>query len=327
MPTRILSISFVVSLILGLISPISTFGQEDEWACGTESDYPLACKLFVPIEEPLKSQIDQLSFSAEYLPSEEAASAHLKDDAEFFATFPKTKVVESGFDFGDEHAWIYVANEDKPDVVFAILMIRVGSVVADWTAIGESFDALEIFDEIYTSMDIDGLGAADNERERTTRLLPKVSDLPEGFELHDEVLLGFPEEQAEGDEELTREELEATIAALEEDVNEEESSPNSTTSTSSSQPLEIGSITSKDAGIGDGSIYVYVEVTNNSDGLYSYVGLEGTCYSASGSVVGTGLGNTANVASGETAVITMIFLKVPGCDNVKVRFDALTGLL
>jgi hypothetical protein len=101
----------------------------------------------------------------------------------------------------------------------------------------------------------------------------------------------------------------------------------SSTSLSSAAPLQILSLTSKDAGIGDGSIYVYVEVINNSSELYSCVGLERTCYSASGGILGTGLGNTANVAPGETVVVTMIFLSVPGCDNVKVRFDALTELV
>jgi hypothetical protein len=104
------------------------------------------------------------------------------------------------------------------------------------------------------------------------------------------------------------------------------SSSESSTSASNGS-LKIGSITTKDAGIGDGTIYVYVEVTNNTSKLYSYVGLDGTCYSASGSILGTGFGNTANVAPGETVVVTMIFLSVPGCDNVKVRFDSLTDLV
>jgi hypothetical protein len=68
-------------------------------------------------------------------------------------------------------------------------------------------------------------------------------------------------------------------------------------------------------------------VTNSTSKLYSYVGLDSTCYRASGGILGTGFGYTANVASGETVVVTMIFLSVPGCDNVKVRFDALPGLV
>lgn len=86
------------------------------------------------------------------------------------------------------------------------------------------------------------------------------------------------------------------------------------------------SITTKDAGIGDGSMYAYVEVKNNTGQLYSYVGLEGTCRDSLGGIVGTGFGNTANVAPRSTVVITMIFLSVSGCDNVEVRPDALTGL-
>jgi hypothetical protein len=96
---------------------------------------------------------------------------------------------------------------------------------------------------------------------------------------------------------------------------------------SSSGNLEILSVTMKDAGIGDGSIYVYVEVTNASGKLYSYVGVEGTCRDASGGILGTGIGNTMNVAAGETVVITMIIMGVPGCTDVDVRFDGLTGMV
>ncbi len=104
--------------------------------------------------------------------------------------------------------------------------------------------------------------------------------------------------------------------------------PNSASrTTASSSDLEILSISMKDAGTGDGTIYVYVEVKNNTGKLYSYVGVDGTCRNASGGIIGTGLGNTMNVSPGETVVITMVIMNVPGCTDVDVRFDALTGMV
>ena len=95
----------------------------------------------------------------------------------------------------------------------------------------------------------------------------------------------------------------------------------------SKPPLEILSIDTKDAGIGDGSAYVYVDVVNHSDKLYSYVGIDATCRNSSGQVVATGLGNTANVASGERTTITVVMLAAQGCTKVSAKFDSLTGLL
>lgn len=94
----------------------------------------------------------------------------------------------------------------------------------------------------------------------------------------------------------------------------------------SKPPLEILDISTKDAGIGDGSSYVYVDIVNYSDKLFSYVGIDATCRNASGGVVATGLGNTMNVAPGETTTITVVMLAAQGCDRVEVKFDSLTGL-
>ncbi len=99
------------------------------------------------------------------------------------------------------------------------------------------------------------------------------------------------------------------------------------TATVVSQPLEILGINSKDAGIGDGSAYVYADIVNHSDELYSYVGLEATCRDVSGQAVATGIGNTMNLAPGETTKITIVIMSAQGCERVHVEFDDLTGLI
>lgn len=63
---------------------------------------------------------------------------------------------------------------------------------------------------------------------------------------------------------------------------------------------------------------------NHTDEVIDYVGLDGMCYDASGIRRGDGLGNTANVAPGETVEITVLFLSTTDCTSVKVQFDGLT---
>jgi hypothetical protein len=89
--------------------------------------------------------------------------------------------------------------------------------------------------------------------------------------------------------------------------------------------LTIEAQSLKSTGTGDGSLYDYVTIKNSGTSFKSYVGLKGVCMNAAGTVVGDGLGNTANVGPGEETVITMIFLNVPDCDHVTIQFDALTN--
>ena len=88
-------------------------------------------------------------------------------------------------------------------------------------------------------------------------------------------------------------------------------------------PLEILSVRSETTGFG--GAYAYVRVTNHTDETINYVGVEGMCYDNSGVRRGDGLGNTTNVAPGETVEITVIFMSSDGCTTVKVQFDDLTG--
>lgn len=99
------------------------------------------------------------------------------------------------------------------------------------------------------------------------------------------------------------------------------------TATIVQKPLEILDISTKDAGIGDGSAYVYVDIVNHSDELFSYVGLEATCRNASGQVVATGIGNTMNLAPGEMTTITVVMMSAQGCERVQVEVDDLTSLI
>ena len=89
--------------------------------------------------------------------------------------------------------------------------------------------------------------------------------------------------------------------------------------------LEIVDISGKDAGIGDGTIYIYVEVVNNTGKSLDYVQVDVGCRDASGSVVGTGIANYLGLAPGESAVLTGIVLEVPDCKTIYGKINPITN--
>lgn len=90
-------------------------------------------------------------------------------------------------------------------------------------------------------------------------------------------------------------------------------------------PLEIIDVTSRDAGIGDGSLYVYIDVRNTTNKTLDYVEVQVICRGSDGRVAATGIGNTLNLGAGQSTVLTAIVLSPPACDSLDVTVDPLTG--
>lgn len=287
--------------------------------CGAQVNYPSACREYLPTSDPRAGEPSLFRFMVTLLPSEDLA--HLQV-LEYGETLPGHPSGYPGFNFGDEQFAFWDEQVAPGDEPHARVAFRIGTTLMVWSVSGVIDEPFDILHDIYERMDLDSQPQAIGAREQLLRFLPDDSGLPAGFALDEEEIRDVPSGTPP---EFSDEELQATIEAYERKL-DETSQPSGPSRASSSGQLEIGSITAKDAGIGNGTIYVYVEVTNNSNSLYPYVGLEGTCRSTSGSVIGTGYGNAANVAAGETAVIPMLFLSVPGCDSVEVGFDALTGV-
>jgi uncharacterized protein (TIGR02588 family) len=118
-------------------------------------------------------------------------------------------------------------------------------------------------------------------------------------------------------------ELETRVAALETRVSSGDAKPipTATRSSQSSSPLSLKIAGQESTGIGDGSFYVYVDVTNNSSTSYQFVFIDGTCRGASGQVVDTMLGSTENLNPGETDTVTLIFLNGRDCEKIEVDID------
>lgn len=91
--------------------------------------------------------------------------------------------------------------------------------------------------------------------------------------------------------------------------------------------LEILDTNTVSAGLGDGSLYGYVDIRNNTDELFSFVQVNAVCRNEQGTVVATGFGNTLNLAPGESTTVTVIILNAEGCVRVTYEIDDISYLL
>lgn len=100
-------------------------------------------------------------------------------------------------------------------------------------------------------------------------------------------------------------------------VTEEESAP-AVEEAPKKPNLEILQTTSKNDGFAN---YVYVRVKNNTGNLCSYAGLKVTYFDKAGKIVGTGMGNTSNLAAGAERTIDCIAMNIDGADKYEVEIE------
>jgi hypothetical protein len=70
---------------------------------------------------------------------------------------------------------------------------------------------------------------------------------------------------------------------------------------------------------------IHVKVRNNSDHLISYADLKGVYYDGKNDIVGTGIGNAANIAAGATKTIDIMSTGVEGADRYEVEVGNVLG--
>lgn len=63
---------------------------------------------------------------------------------------------------------------------------------------------------------------------------------------------------------------------------------------------------------------IYCRVKNNSNKLVTYLDLKATFFDKNGKIVGTGLGNAANFASGTERTIDVLALQIQGASKYEV---------
>jgi hypothetical protein len=66
---------------------------------------------------------------------------------------------------------------------------------------------------------------------------------------------------------------------------------------------------------------IHCKVKNNSSELVSYIDLKATFYDKAGNIVGTGMGNAANLAGGATKTIDVMAIGVENADRYEVEID------
>ena len=70
-----------------------------------------------------------------------------------------------------------------------------------------------------------------------------------------------------------------------------------------------------------GTHTIHCKVRNNGKDLVSYIDLKATFYDKNGNIVGTGLGNAANLAGGATKTIDVMAIGVENADRYEVEID------
>lgn len=70
---------------------------------------------------------------------------------------------------------------------------------------------------------------------------------------------------------------------------------------------------------------IHVKVRNNTDHLISYADLKGVYYNKKGDVVGTGMGNAANIAAGATKTIDVMSMGIEGASRYEVEVGNVIG--
>jgi hypothetical protein len=70
---------------------------------------------------------------------------------------------------------------------------------------------------------------------------------------------------------------------------------------------------------------IHVKVRNNTDHLISYADLKGVYYDKKDGIVGTGMGNTANIAAGATKTIDIMSTGIDNADHYEVEVGNVMG--
>lgn len=70
---------------------------------------------------------------------------------------------------------------------------------------------------------------------------------------------------------------------------------------------------------------IHVKVRNNTDHLITYADLKGVYYDKKDGIVGTGIGNAANIAAGATKTIDIMSTGIENADHYEVEVGNVLG--
>ncbi|MGI8486766.1 MAG: FxLYD domain-containing protein [Thermomicrobiales bacterium] len=325
--------------LLYVVHPQPVAAQSVGTDCVIADSEVSACREFTATAGNADDTVWFYQFLVVSTQSESNASTFMQAAAEALKDGGSLSELQTVYDFGEEQIVLSRGEKESTDISSGgVVIYRIGPTVAIWVTAGEGIFPITELHDVYDSMN-DVRRTGSNPSAMVVNNLPTLEYLPAGYELTNENYSSefdssalTTTKSAASEKTPTNDQLMATIAALETQAAKPDVEPTRVSRTpteepvtSSSGPLEIGSITTKDAGIGDGSLYAYVEVTNVSGKTLSYVGVDATCRDSSGRVVATGIGNSLNLAPGDSTVLTVIFLSSSTCERVEVKTSPLTG--
>lgn len=200
-------------------------------------DLPSACGQFTAEGEPKAGEPVLYQFSSVVAPSRTHAESYFEGVVEGLddGTFRK---VQSRHHFGDEDVKFTADLGEGVDI--GIVVFRIDEQVATWGTAGQGIKPFETLHDLFVDVGA-GASLADDDYSRVMSLLPSLDDLPPGFSVTAEeraprldapvTVVKSPVGSVASNEDATVSDLEATIAALEKQLEEQESDSEAETQT------------------------------------------------------------------------------------------------
>lgn len=280
------------------------------------------CQTYVVKSGELGGKVDVIQVQINHYPNaDQAAKSYHKATVPGYPSGSQAEQIV-GVTLGDKYDFYPPAELTSGDMSASYLKVREGNLISLWIAYGPDPNIRE-------ALLLSFLSSKRPTTEVTYALnvesyLPELEDLPPGFAMANasETPSNARDASTSTNQKTTRSPRSSSKTQTSRDTPEP---TESNQASSSSGPIDILSISGKDAGIGNDTIYVYVEIRNTSGKSLSYIHIDVGCRDANGTVIGTGIANHLGLAPGDTTVLTGLVLDVPNCVTIYARVNPLTN--
>lgn len=331
-------ISLVLASVMLVTASMPFVHAQDDTTCTPTMDVPFVCRAFeAPISTGgtlfLQTVISDHSTA-------DLAETYVLDMAETMEKDSLPQLRMRGLPAGTEYSYVNISlADDNKSMGIAAAWVSFQHFVVTLTTVGTEVPDTDDLVDIVTDI-IDNAQSANGDM---TEFLPSASDLP--FPMSMSAEGGSDAEttsssKPEPDSAVTRTPRKSSDSSTSSSSgavtrtprkpstssrsSSSTSSPSSRTSTSSGE-LQITDVTSRDAGIGDGTIYVYIELENNSSRSYDYVQVDIVCRNSNDQVVATGLANELGLPAGGSTVLTGIVMSASDCVRIQTKLNPLSN--
>lgn len=331
-------IVLALAMILSFFPPVSQ-AQEDI-DCNPDLNEPFACRAFEA--SSISADVIFLQITVSEHPSTALAESYVLDMSEEMEEESLPLLRMRGLPDGTEYLYTNVVLEDDDTSMgFAFVWVSFQHYVITLAAIGNDTSNTGDLVAIITDM-IERAEASDAD---LLGILPSASDLPIAMSQTSENATASrsnstsasdssnkvtrkPRSSSDSTKPLSSEGVTRTprkTSTSSSSGSTSSSSSSTTRSSTSSGGLQVTDVSSRDAGIGDGTLYVYIELENNSSRSYDYVQVDIVCRDRNDRVVATGLANELGLPAGGSTVLTGIVMSAPDCVRIQTQINPLSN--